>query len=112
FRRARGRGNRLDLHVRRRREDALGALVLGAPLRGGERVRRRKLRQVLADEMNAFVAHWTTLRRKSDGLEPSRDERGATRSCWGESHGRSPRDGHHETRSPEQNEERPRPATG
>src|SRR3989449_11638248 len=60
FRRARGRGDRLDLHVRRRREDALGALVLGAPLRGGERVRRRKLRQVLADEMNAFVAHGAT----------------------------------------------------
>src|SRR5436190_11687664 len=62
--------------------------------------------------VRVVIAHWTTLRRKSDGLEPSRDESGARRSAFGESHGRSPRDGHHETRSPEQNEERPRPATG
>src|SRR5882762_2870583 len=60
FRRARGRRDRLDLHVRRRREDALGALVLGAPLLDGERVRRRQLRQVLADEMNTSLAHGAT----------------------------------------------------
>src|SRR6267378_165870 len=60
FRRARGRRDRLDLHVRRRREDALGALVLGPPLLDGERVGRRQLRQVLADEVNALVVHGAT----------------------------------------------------
>src|SRR5437763_5055092 len=64
---ARGRRDRLDLHVRRRRKDPLGALVLGPPLLDGERVRRRQLRQLLANEMNAFVAPgatWYAKRRR------------------------------------------------
>src|SRR5262245_9579689 len=57
---ARGRRDRLDLDVRRRRKDALGALVLGPPLLDGQCVRRRQLRKMLADEMNAFVVHGAT----------------------------------------------------
>src|SRR5262249_13185713 len=47
----------LDRHVGGRRKDALGAIVLGAALRQGERARRRELRQVLSDGLDSTRGH-------------------------------------------------------
>jgi hypothetical protein len=52
-----GRRHHLDLHVGRRREDPFGALVLRAALGDAERVRRRELGQVRADDVDALVTH-------------------------------------------------------
>ena len=62
----------------------------------------------------ATHAHWPTLpqHRKSEALFGGSEESGARQWAFGESHARSPCDGQNETRSPEQNTERPRPATG
>src|SRR6266478_2967340 len=62
----------------------------------------------------AVRAHWPTLpqHRKSEALFGGSEESGARQWAFGESHARSPCDGQNETRSPEQNTERPRPATG
>ena len=52
-----GGAHALDLDLERGRKDLLGALVLGAPLRHGQRVGRGKLRQVRAHDVDATVGH-------------------------------------------------------
>ena len=52
-----GRRHALDLHLGRDGEHLLRALVLGAPLGKGQRVRRGQLRQVRAHDLDATVCH-------------------------------------------------------